>query len=60
MGLDPVEDCFMRKDGLQCAVMCAEPCTFLLCRALFRLSGARTHARTLDSDLLPCDACLVV
>ncbi len=40
--------------------MCTELCTFLLCRALFGLRGARTHARTLHGDLLSRDACLVV
>lgn len=38
----------------------AKVCTFLFCRTLLRLRGARTHARTLLSDLLPCDARLVV
>lgn len=53
---------FILQSILACraAVTRAKVCTFLFCRTLLRLRGARTHARTLLSDLLSCDARLVV
>lgn len=65
-GFDTLKDLLIKQNLLfslhlgVCAVMCANPCTFLLIGARFRLGGARTHARTLHSNLLSCDACLVV